>query len=99
MSVGSAADLPTENFYMKNGFRPTHMMATVRYANLPENYKELGYDFSAETRSGGEVRLVVECRERDKAAQARMREDLGAREVIFIMEKEIEELCGPQSCC
>ena len=91
MSVGSAADLPTENFYMKNGFRPTHLYTTVRRADLPEDYKKLGYDFCAERWNGDEVTLVVEANVRDKALQAKMKEDLGSGEVIFIMCKDVEE--------
>ena len=91
ISVGSAADLATENFYMKNGFRPTHLCTTVRRADLPEDYRQLGYDFCAERWNGDEVTLVVEATVRDKTLQERMKDDLGSDEAIFIMCKEVAE--------
>ncbi|MEZ4867340.1 MAG: GNAT family N-acetyltransferase [Caldilineaceae bacterium] len=89
VTVGVAADLKTENFYLKNGYTPTQFCAKVPKRNLPPNYAQLGYHF-CEIRDEGEyVILYVETSVRDKERQARLKEDLGAEEVIFIMEKAL----------
>lgn len=89
ITVGVAADLKTENFYLKNGYQPTRLCAKVPRQALPSTYTELGYEF-CETREEGEaVVLYVATIMRDKQLQTKLQADLGADEVIFIMEKPV----------
>lgn len=89
ITLGSAADLKTENFYLKNGYAPTHLCARVRSIDLPANYERLGYVFSALRQDGEKINLYVPTAVRDKRLQAKLKDDLGAQEVIFIIEKDL----------
>ena len=89
VTLGSAPDLKTENFYLKNGYKPTRLCAKLRTADLPDDYLGKGYDFCEVRQSGDEVNLYVDAAVRDKRFQAKLRDELGAKEVIFILEKDI----------
>lgn len=89
ITVGSAADLKTENFYLKNGYRPIRLCAKVRRQALPPDYLQLGYEFCESRDEGEDVVLYVATTVRDKPIQAKLKNDLGADEVIFIMEKTL----------
>lgn len=89
VTVGSAADLKTENFYLKNGYQPIRLCAKVRRQALPPNYQQLGYEFCESRDEGEDVVLYVATTMRDKQIQAELRDALGAQEVIFIMEKAV----------
>jgi len=90
ITLGSAADLKTENFYLKNGYAPTNLRASVKTIDLPANYERLGYVFSACRPEGETINLYVPTAVRDKRLQAKLKDDLGAQEVIFIMEKDLQ---------
>lgn len=87
VTVGSAADLKTENFYLKNGYQPIRLCTKVRRQALPPTYLQLGYEFCEIRDEGEDVVLYVATTVRDKQIQAKLKDDLGADEVIFIMEK------------
>ncbi|MEZ4735327.1 MAG: GNAT family N-acetyltransferase [Caldilineaceae bacterium] len=89
VTVGVAPDLKTENFYLKNGYRPTHLCAKVSRRDLPPAYLQLGYDFCEVREEGEDVVFYVAATVHDKVLQAQLKEDLGADEVIFIMEKAL----------
>lgn len=89
VTVGSAADLKTENFYLKNGYQPVRLCAKVRRQALPPNYLQLDYEFCESRDEGENVVLYVATTVRDKQIQAKLKNDLGADEVIFIMEKAL----------
>ena len=89
ITVGVAADLKTENFYLKNGYQPTHLCAKIPRQALPVTYTQLGYDFCESREEGEDVVLYVATTVRDKQLQANLKADLGAHEVIFIMEKVV----------
>jgi GNAT superfamily N-acetyltransferase len=89
ISVGMAADLKTENFYLKNGYLPTRLCAKVPRQDLPANYMQLGYEFCERRAEGENVVLYVTTTVRDKQFQAKLKDDLDAQEVIFIMEKAV----------
>lgn len=89
ITVGVAADLKTENFYLKNGYLPTRLCAKVPRRELPPTYTQLGYHFCEVREEGADVVLYVATTVRDKQQQARLKDDLGAQEVIFIMEKAV----------
>jgi len=56
---------------------------------LPPTYTQLGYHFCEIRDEGEDVVLYVETAARDKQLQAKLQADLGADEVIFIMEKAV----------
>ena len=87
ITVGVAADLKTENFYLKNGYLPTRLCAKVPRSILPPTYQQLGYDFCEVRTVGDDIILYVATTVRDKQQQARLKAALNAHEVIFIMEK------------
>lgn len=87
ITVGVAADLKTENFYIKNGYQPTRLCVKVPRCDLSPNYLQLGYEFCESRDEGADVVLYVATTVHDKPLQARLKADLGAHEVIFIMEK------------
>lgn len=87
VTVGSAADLKTENFYLKNGYQPIRLCTKVRRQALPPNYQQLGYEFCESRDEGEDVVLYVATTVRDKEVQTKLKDALGAQEVIFIMEK------------
>lgn len=89
VTVGVAADLKTENFYLKNGYQPTRLCAKVSRQALPPTYTELGYDFCERREEGEDVVLYVATTVHNKQLQASLKADLGAHEVIFIMEKAV----------
>ena len=89
VTVGVAADLKTENFYLKNSYQPTRLCAKVPRYKLPPTYLQLGYHFCEIRDEGEDVVLYVENAARDKQLQAKLKADLGADEVIFIMEKMV----------
>jgi GNAT superfamily N-acetyltransferase len=89
VTLGSAADLKTENFYLKNGYQPVRLCAKVRRQALPPHYQQLGYIFCESRDEGEEVVLYVATTVRDKQMQAKLKDALGAQEVIFIMEKAL----------
>lgn len=89
VTVGSAADLKTENFYLKNGYQPIRLCAKVRRQDLRPDYTHLGYQFCEIREEGEDVVLYVATTVRDKQVQAKLKDDLGAQEVIFIMEKAV----------
>lgn len=91
ITVGVAAGLNTESFYLKNGYVPTRLCAKLSEEDLPGDYETLGYDFCEIRSTDDEVVLYVETNVRDKQLQARLENDLGANGVIFIMEKEVIE--------
>jgi GNAT superfamily N-acetyltransferase len=89
ISVGVAADLKTENFYLKNGYQPTRLCAKVRKCDLPPGYEQLGYSF-CEVRDEGETLVFyVATTLRDQQLQSTLKDALQAEEVIFIMEKAV----------
>lgn len=89
VTLGSAADLKTENFYLKNGYLPVRLCAKVRRQSLPSNYLQMGYEFCEIRDEGEDVVVYVATTVRDKQIQAKLRDDLGAQEVIFIMAKAL----------
>ena len=89
ITVGVAADLKTENFYLKNGYRPTRLCAKVPRRDLPPTYTQLGYAFCESREEGEDVILYVATTVHDKPLQANLKAELGAHEVIFIMEKVV----------
>jgi GNAT superfamily N-acetyltransferase len=89
ITLGSAADMKTENFYLKNGYAPVSLCAKLKNTDLPVDYERLGYEFCEIRRDGDEVILYVEKTIRDKQFQTQLKDDLGAEEVIFIMEKDV----------
>ena len=89
ITVGVAADLKTENFYLKNGYQPTRLCVKVPRLDLPPTYMQLGYDFYESREEGEDVVLYVATTVRDKQLQAKLKADLRAYEVIFIMEKAV----------
>ena len=89
ITVGVAADLKTENFYLKNGYQPTRLCAKVPRQALPPIYTELGYEFCEVREEGDDVILYIATTMHDKHLQAKLKADLGAHEVIFIMEKAV----------
>jgi hypothetical protein len=89
VTLGSAADLKTENFYLKNGYLPVRLCAKVRRQSLPSNYLQMGYEFCEIRDEGEDVVVYVATTVRDKQLQAKLRDDLGAQEVIFIMAKAL----------
>jgi GNAT superfamily N-acetyltransferase len=92
ITVGVAPDLKTEIFYLKNGCRPTRLCARLKQCDLPRHYERLGYQFCEVRQNGDEVALYIETAVRDRQLQAKLKEDLGANEVIFIMEKEMRSI-------
>lgn len=91
VTVGSAADLKTENFYLKNGYQPVRLCTKVRRQALPSDYRRLGYEFCESRDEGEDVVLYVATTVRDKEVQAKLKDALGAQQVIFIMEKTIAQ--------
>ena len=89
VTLGSAADLKTENFYLKNGYLPVRLCTKMRRRELPPDYMHLGYEFCEIREEGENVVLYVPTTVRDKQVQAKLKEDLGADEAIFIMEKAL----------
>lgn len=89
ISVGSAANLETENFYLKNGFTPIQLCIKVTAAHLPANFDALGYTFVAQRPLPGGVSLYLATTKRDKQEQAHLKATFNAEEVIFILEKAI----------
>lgn len=89
ITLGSAADLKTENFYLKNGYTPVRLCTKLKSVDLPENHETMGYDFSEVRRDGDYIILYVETTVRNKQFQEKLKDDLGAEEVIFILEKDL----------
>ncbi|MCE7987937.1 MAG: GNAT family N-acetyltransferase [Caldilinea sp. CFX5] len=89
ITVGSAADLKTENFYLKNGYLPVRLCTKMRRRDLPSDYMHLGYEFCEIREDGENVVLYVATTVRDKKFQAKLKNNLGTDEVIFIMEKAL----------
>jgi GNAT superfamily N-acetyltransferase len=87
IGVGSAANIETENFYLKNGYKPVQLCIKVPIARLPGDYRARGYHFVAERVINGVMNLYVATAVRDKAEQSRIKEEFQADEVIFILEK------------
>ncbi len=87
ISLGSAPDQPTEAFYMKNGYRATHVMLRVpRDAErawgdrgLPEPNKIV--------EEGDEVRLSIPIEGYSPKKRDELKSAFAAREAIFIFEK------------
>ena len=91
ITLGSAPDLKTENFYMKNGYVPTQLRVSVPTADLPNNYQHLGYTFSDITQDENEVILYIAVNERNKSFQQKLEADLKADDVIFIFDKRFNQ--------
>jgi len=89
ITLGSAPDLKTENSYLKNGYAPTQLCARLRSIDLPDDYERLGHAFCAVRQDGETINLYIETAIRDKQLQAKLKDDLGAQEVISIMEKDV----------
>lgn len=89
ITVGVAPDLKTENFYLKNHYTPVQLCTKLRASDLRPDYEQLGYPFCDVRREADDVLLYLETAAWDKPLQAKLQEDLGAREVIFIMEKDV----------
>lgn len=89
IGVGSAANIETENFYLKNGYTPVQLCIKLPVDRLPADYRERGYQFVAERIINGVMNLYIGTTVRDKAQQSQLQEEFQADEVIFIMEKAI----------
>jgi len=89
VTVGSAADLKTENFYLKNGYLPVRLCTKIRQQDLSPDYMHLGYEFCEIREEGENVVLYVATTVRDKEIQAKLKDALSAPEVIFIMQKAL----------
>lgn len=89
ISVGSAANIETENFYLKNGFTPIQLCIKIAAACVPANFATLGYTFVEQRPVPGGISLYLATTTRDKQQQAQLKATFNADEVIFILEKVI----------
>jgi GNAT superfamily N-acetyltransferase len=86
VTVGVAEDIKTENFYLKNGYLPVQLCAKVPSDDLPVDFQALGYDFAEVRDEGGYTILYATTDGPNKSLQQKLKTDLRAEEVIFIME-------------
>jgi GNAT superfamily N-acetyltransferase len=91
-SLGSAEDLRTENFYLKNNWQPVELLF-LKIKELPPDYKEIAQreGLSVEIKPDGstEFRMPVASYAHGTGNRARLKNPLNAGEVIFIFEKKL----------
>ena len=87
ISLGSAPDAPTESFYRKNGYWATHVMLRV---DADQELPATSSPRPSEVREDEHGRSVVfEVKRYDRELRERLSEAYGARDAIFIFEKEL----------
>jgi GNAT superfamily N-acetyltransferase len=94
IGLGSAPDLPTESFYLKNGFEPTEIMVRVGSETplQPEGHPEIR---PAKVVSDDEGRRFHFPADRYRPAdRVRLKEVYSATDAIFIFEKVLARGAG-----
>jgi len=88
VSVGSAGGYVDE-FYAACGYRPERILVMASPAELPENYRDLGYDIADERTEEGTKKLYIDVDELDQSFREAVGEAFGADEAIYIMAKSL----------
>jgi len=89
VTLGSAGGY-VDRFYRERGYEPESILVRLPPDDVPENYRDLGYEIVEERMAEGVQKLYVGVDELDHAEVEGVRETFGDEEAIYIMEKDLE---------
>jgi GNAT superfamily N-acetyltransferase len=86
MSLGSAGGYVDE-FYLANGYEPESILVRLHPDDVPENYRELGFEILRERVDDGVQKFYVTPGAHNPERVEAVREAFGDPEAIYIVEK------------
>lgn len=87
----AAAGGCVDQFYAENGYVATSILVRSSPDELPEDYRERGYDILEERTDGETRKLYIDVDARDQSYLEAVRETFADDEAIYIMEKTLEQ--------
>jgi len=78
-----------DEFYAACGYEPERLLVMTSLANLPGNYRELGYDIAEDCFEHGTKKLYIDVEELDQSFREEVGEAFGTDEAMYIMAKEL----------
>jgi GNAT superfamily N-acetyltransferase len=80
---------PAEKFYLKNSYKPI-IFSQIYSKDVPNNYKNKGYNIIRETNYIGSKRLYIDLKKYDPKIKYKIKKTFNAYNVIYLFEKEIK---------
>lgn len=88
VSLGSAGG-SVDEFYRANGYEPESILVRLHPTDVPENYRDLGFDVLRERREDGVQKVYLAPGGYDPGRVEAVRVAFGDPQAIYVMEKPV----------